>query len=192
MNVTTAVFIKSAVKPSQYPTSHMPEFAFAGRSNVGKSSVINTLVGRKKLVKTSGAPGRTQTINFFLVNDSLYFTDLPGYGYAKVPIEVKQQWGPMVETYFQTRSGLRSVIVILDIRRLPNEGDQNLVEWLRHYDIPAIMVLTKADKLKKGKQAEQRKKIAEVLSVSPSDMVLFSSLNGKGRRELWAKLKGFL
>jgi GTP-binding protein len=170
MNVKSAAFVTSAVKPSQYPSPSLPEIAFAGRSNVGKSSLINTLLGRKKLVKTSSTPGRTQTINFFLINESIFFTDLPGYGYAKVPVAVKKKWGPMVEAYLQIRDGLRAVVVILDIRRLPNQADHDLLMWLAHYNIPRIVVLTKADKLKKGKQVLQRSRIAEELSVEPSSL----------------------
>ncbi|MBW1860608.1 MAG: ribosome biogenesis GTP-binding protein YsxC [Deltaproteobacteria bacterium] len=138
MNVKSAEFITSAVKPSQYPPVSGPEVAFAGRSNVGKSSLMNTLLGRKNLVKTSSTPGRTQTINFFRINDAFFCVDLPGYGYAKVPKAVRKSWGPMVEIYLKTRrageeampevgQGICAVVVILDIRRIPNQGDHDLL-----------------------------------------------------------------
>jgi GTP-binding protein len=185
MNVKSAEFVTSAVKPSQYPSPVGHEIAFAGRSNVGKSSLINTLLGRKNLVKTSSTPGRTQTINFFLINNGFYFVDLPGYGYAKVSMEVRKKWGPMVVKYLKTQESLRAVVVILDIRRIPNQADHDLLDWLGHYDIPEIVVLTKADKLKKNKQAQQRTLIAKDLSKDPSALILFSATTGMGRQELW-------
>lgn len=203
MKINSAQFVASAVKPSQYPPARGPEIAFAGRSNVGKSSLMNTMLGRKSLVKTSSTPGRTQTINFFLVNERCHFVDLPGYGYAKVPKAVQKRWGPMVEEYLTSRrvvepsglgshGGLTGVIVILDIRRLPNQGDQDLLEWLTHFEIPAQVVLTKADKLKQNKQGKQRTAIARELSADPSSLILFSSTTGQGRRELWARMAAWL
>jgi len=203
MNIKSAEFVTSAVKPSQYPPSGRPEIAFAGRSNVGKSSLINALLGRKNLVKTGSTPGRTQTINFFLINDSLYFVDLPGYGYAKVPMAVRKTWGPMVEKYLKTRraakpsgleasQGLCAVVVILDIRRLPNQGDHDLLAWLTRYKIPALGVLTKADKLKKSKQDKQRNSIARELSTDPSFLTLFSATTGLGKQQLWKAVEALL
>ena len=203
MNIKSAEFVTSAVKPSQYPPSGRREIAFAGRSNVGKSSLINTLLRRKNLVKTGSTPGRTQTINFFLINDSFYFVDLPGYGYAKVPITVRKSWGPMVEKYSKTRhiveppesgvnQGLCAVVVILDIRRLPNQGDHDLLGWLTHYNIPAIVVLTKADKIKKNKQDKQRRLIARELSADLSSLILFSATSGLGKQQLWKSVEAVL
>jgi len=192
MNIKSAEFATSAVRPSQYPPPGRPEIAFAGRSNVGKSSLMNMLLGRKNLVKTSSTPGRTQTINFFLINDQFSFVDLPGYGYAKVPKAVRKSWGPMVERYLKTREGLCAVVVILDVRRLPNQGDHDLLAWLRHYKIPAILVLTKADKLKKSKQVKQRSAIARELSTDPFLLTLFSATTGLGKRELWAAIEALL
>jgi len=202
-NITSAEFVASAVKPSQYPPPGRSEIAFAGRSNVGKSSLINRLLGRKNLVKTSSTPGRTQTINFFLVNNSFYFVDLPGYGYAKVPIKVRKGWGPMVEKYLKNRragelsgqesgQGLCAVVVILDIRRLPNQGDHDLLGWLTHYKIPAIVMLTKADKLKKNKQNKQQNAIARELSADPSAFILFSATTGLGKQQLWRAVEALL
>ncbi len=202
-NITSAEFVASAVQPSQYPPPGRSEIAFAGRSNVGKSSLINRLLGRKNLVKTSSTPGRTQTINFFLVNNSFYFVDLPGYGYAKVPIKVRKGWGPMVEKYLKNRragelsgqesgQGLCAVVVILDIRRLPNQGDHDLLGWLTHYKIPAIVMLTKADKLKKNKQNKQQNAIARELSADPSAFILFSATTGLGKQQLWRAVEALL
>jgi GTP-binding protein len=203
MNIKSAKFITSAVKPSQYPPSDRPEIAFAGRSNVGKSSLMNTLLGRKKLVKTSSTPGRTQTINFFSINDRFHFVDLPGYGYAKVPKAVRKSWGPMVENYLKTRrageqtvpeasQGLCAVVVILDIRRLPNQGDHDLLAWLAHYEVPALVVLTKVDKLKKNQQGKQRSAIARELSTDPSSLILVSGTTGLGKQELWKAIESRL
>ena len=192
MKIKSAQFVTSAVKPSQYPSDDRPEIAFAGRSNVGKSSLINRILGVKKLVKTSSTPGRTQLINFFSVNDSVYFVDLPGYGYAKVPVEVQKKWGPMVETYLKDRSMLRAVVVILDIRRTPNRMDLDLMDYLGYYGISQIPVLTKADKLKRGKQALQHRRIAECLGINFSSLILCSATTGMGANELWAALKEHL
>ena len=159
---------------------------------MGKSSLINALLGRKNLVKTSSTPGRTQTINFFLINDAFHFVDLPGYGYAKVPIEVRKKWGPMVEKYLKKRPDLRGVVMILDLRRVPNEADHELLAWLGHYEIPEIIVLTKADKLKKNRQVQQRSLIAHDLSKDPSSLILFSAATGLGKQALWKAVEALL
>jgi len=185
MKILSAEFITSAVEPAQYPPAKYPEMAFAGRSNVGKSSLINTLVNRKRLVKTSSTPGRTQLINFFDINDLITFVDLPGYGYAKVPTAVRKKWGPMIETYLSGRDTLKGVVVILDIRRTPREEEHNLIAWLEHYAIAGILVLTKADKLSKAKQNKQRAAIANSLNVDCSDLILFSAKSRKGRQDVW-------
>jgi GTP-binding protein len=188
MQIKTAQFITSAVKPAQYPPPDFPEVAFAGRSNVGKSSLINTLVNRKRLVKTSGTPGRTQLINFFLVNGALSLVDLPGYGYAKVPPAVKKKWGPMIETYLSTRPGLAAVVMLMDIRRTPRQEEFHLFQWLAHYAIPVIPVLTKADKLSKTKQKKQLQAIARVLDMGDPELILFSAKSRLGREHLWQRV----
>ena len=185
MKITSAEFVTSATKPSQYPPARLPEVAFAGRSNVGKSSLINTLVNRKRLVKTSSTPGRTRLINFFDINERIGFVDLPGYGYAKVPVSVKKTWGPMIETYLSTRRTLKGVVVILDIRRTPGQEELNLLGWLRHYSITAILVLTKTDKLSKNKQAQKHDLIAQVLERDKDEFILFSAKSRRGRDALW-------
>ncbi|MBW2636304.1 MAG: YihA family ribosome biogenesis GTP-binding protein [Deltaproteobacteria bacterium] len=185
MKIISAEFIKSATDPSHYPEETLPEIAFAGRSNVGKSSLINTLLARKKLARTSNTPGRTQLINFFVVNDGLSFVDLPGYGYAKVPLAVKKNWGPMVERYLKTRKNLRMVVVIIDIRRDPTKDDLSLISWLYTCDIKPVFVLTKSDKLSKNKVAMRRRAIGETLEVSDDALVTFSAKTREGRDNIW-------
>ena len=192
MIIKSAEFITSAVKPTQYPPADCPEIAFSGRSNVGKSSLINTLVQRKRLVKTSSTPGRTQLINFFRINDDLMLVDLPGYGYAKVPMAVKKTWGPMVENYIAQRSSLKAVVVIMDLRRTPRAEELGLFEWLRHYQIDAVPVLTKTDKLSKTQQKKQCLAIAEALALEPEALILFSAKTGQGREALWRRLESTL
>ena len=138
MHVKSTEFIKSATKPAHYPESDLPEIAFAGRSNVGKSSLINVLVNRKKLVRTSSTPGRTQLINFFDVNESFTLVDLPGYGFAKVPLDVKRQWGPMMETYLSSRANLQGVVLIMDIRRIPRDEDLQMLDLVENFLRPAV------------------------------------------------------
>jgi GTP-binding protein len=189
MIIKSAEFVTSAAKKSQYPPEGFPEIAFSGRSNVGKSSLINVLVNRKRLVKTSSTPGRTQLVNFFDINDYITFVDLPGYGYAKVPTSVKKTWGPMIETYLSGRKTLRGVVVILDIRRTPREEEHNLIAWLEHYSIARILVLTKADKLSKTKQDKQHAAVARSLGVDSSDLILFSAKSRKGREDVWKAIE---
>jgi GTP-binding protein len=185
MIIKSAEFVTSAVKQAQYPPEGLPEIAFAGRSNVGKSSLINTLVNRKRLVKTSSTPGRTQLINFFDINNNLTFVDLPGYGYAKVPAAVRKKWGPMIETYLSTRQTLKGVVIILDIRRQPREEEQNLIHWLAHYSIAGILVLTKTDKLSKTKVTKQHNAIIRALAVEKDDAILFSAKTRRGKDAVW-------
>jgi GTP-binding protein len=189
MIIKSAEFVTSAFKPSQYPSEALPEIAFAGRSNVGKSSLINTLVNRKHLVKTSSTPGRTQAINFFKINEDLAFVDLPGYGYARVPAAVKKKWGPMIETYLSGRRSLKAVVVIMDIRRTPRQEEQNLIDWLKHHSITGIPVLTKADKLSKTKQEKQRAAVADVLAMDRGDLILFSAKSRLGKEGLWQAIE---
>ena len=181
MIIKSAEFITSAVHPDQYPSVNLPEIAFAGRSNVGKSSLINCLVNRKSLVKTSATPGKTRLINFFDINQAVSFVDLPGYGYAKVSKKEKKKWGPMVETYLSRRESLKGVLLLLDLRRVPRDEDFQMMEWLDHYDIPGKIILTKADKLKKNARKQQYYNIAEKLEADLDDFILFSSKSRLGR-----------
>jgi GTP-binding protein len=188
MIIKSAEFTKSAVKPKHYPADALPEIAFAGRSNVGKSSLINTLLNRKRLVKTSRTPGRTQLINFFLINTEFSFVDLPGYGYAKVPASVRKSWGPMVETYLATRQALRGVVLIMDIRRTPGLQETNFIDWLHHYNNPSILVLTKVDKLSKTNRIKQRLANANALGVDVDDLILFSAKSRQGKDVVWGAI----
>jgi GTP-binding protein len=182
-------FITSAHQKRHYPPPGKPEIAFAGRSNVGKSSLINVLVNRKGIARTSSQPGRTQAINFFCIDQRLFFVDLPGYGYARVPLRIKKSWQKMVETYLRTRPNLRAVIVILDIRREPTPGDRALLHWLTHYGIEIIPVLTKADKLSRPKRQVSVDKIKkELKELISSETVVFSARNRMGREELWERI----
>jgi GTP-binding protein len=182
-------FLKSAFRRSHYPPQDRPEIAFAGRSNVGKSSLINVLVKRKGLARTSSKPGRTQAINFFNLEDRLYLVDLPGYGFARVPLHVKKSWGEMVETYLGRRKNLKAVVVILDIRRDVSAGDKELLDWLNTYGKKSIVVLTKADKLSRQKCISRAKQIGNQLQEITSEKpTLFSAKTREGREEIWEKI----
>jgi len=185
MRIKIAEFFKSAIKPGDYPRDNFPQIAFAGRSNVGKSSLINSLVNRKGLARTSRTPGRTQLINFFTINRSFYFVDLPGYGYAKVPLKIRENWGNMIETYLKKSKTLRLLVFILDARRLPSPLDKQLLNWLFAYEIPFLFVVTKTDKLSKSALQRQLKIIKEKIGAPKgADFLPFSAKTRKGTREL--------
>ena len=189
MKIVSAEFIASAASPIQYPRQRLPEVAFAGRSNVGKSSLINTLVHRKSLVKTSATPGKTRTINFFVVNERFSFVDFPGYGYARVPREMQASWRPMVEAYMKQRDFLRAVVHIVDFRHPPSELDVQLRAWLLHRRVAVLTVATKTDKVKRNQRAAHEQAIRRDLDL-PADepLTLFSSHNQEGRLRLWQRL----
>jgi GTP-binding protein len=189
MKVLSAEFIKSATQPSEYPPGNLPEIAIAGKSNVGKSSLINTMVNRKNLARTSSSPGRTQLINFFRVNGNLSVVDLPGYGFAKAPLAVRQAWKPMVETYLQTRGTIRLVILILDSRRGLSSDDSTLLDWLDYHSIPTLIVLTKADKLSQLERARQKKGLAGARRLEGRPLLFFSAHTGEGKDELWGLIQ---
>jgi GTP-binding protein len=189
MIIKSADFVISATRPGNYPPKNLPEIAFAGRSNVGKSTLINKLVNRKHLVKTSSTPGRTQLLNFFNINDAFVFVDLPGYGYARVPERVKKDWGKMIETFLSTRSTLRGVVLILDIRRNPGEEENNFIAWLHQQEIPTALILTKADKLSKTKQKKQVQAIEKALSVDPEELICFSAKTRQGLESVWKAIE---
>jgi GTP-binding protein len=190
MKILSAEFVLSAKEPSHYPPASLPEIAFAGRSNVGKSSLINALLNRKGLARTSNTPGRTQEINFFSVNDSLYFIDLPGYGYAKVPEKIRNRWGPMIEAYLSQRQTLRLVVLILDVRRDPSEEDRQLIDWLQHYRLSFLIVLTKIDKVSRNELGRRQIRIGEDLGLSSATpLIYFSAKTGAGKDLLWREIR---
>jgi GTP-binding protein len=189
MKILSAEFVLSAKEPAHYPPALLPEIAFAGRSNVGKSSLINRLVNRRGLARTSNTPGRTQEINFFTVNNRFAFIDLPGYGYAKVPEKVRSHWGPMIEAYLGGRGTLRLVVLILDIRRDPSEEDRQLIGWLLYYRLPVLIVLTKIDKVSRGQRAERQRRIGGDLDLPTAiPFLLFSAKTGEGKDLLWREI----
>lgn len=192
MIIRSAEFVKSATRPNNYPPPELPEIAFAGRSNVGKSTLINTLVNRRGLVRTSSTPGRTQLINFFEINHEFNLVDLPGYGYAKVPQAVKKAWGPMMRTYLSTRENLQAVVFILDIRRTPREEDIQMLDWLEEFKIPTIPVITKMDKVTRNQRLKQLRPILEETGLPQEAFSLFSALSKEGLEEIWERIEDIL
>lgn len=193
MKVTKAEIVISAVKPEQYPNDPWPNFALAGRSNVGKSSFINKMLNRKALARTSSKPGKTQTLNFYNINDSFYFVDVPGYGFAKVSKKDREAWGKMIETYLTTSDKLRAVIQIIDLRHKPTDDDKLMYNFCKHYEIPVIIIATKADKIPKGKWDKHLKVVKETLNIDPNDqVVVFSSETGKGKDEAWSIIHRYM
>lgn len=171
---------------SVLPENDKPEIAFAGKSNVGKSSLINALMNRKSLARTSSQPGKTQTINFYNINDALYFVDLPGYGYAKVAIAVKEKWGKMIERYLKKSDQLKLVFLLLDIRHEPSENDRNMYDWIVHQGFHPIIITTKLDKINRSQRDKHLKMIREGIgAVAGTKIFPFSSLTKQGRDEIW-------
>ena len=172
---------------SRLPEHTLPEYAFAGRSNVGKSSLINALLQRKSLARTSAEPGKTQTINYYIVNDALYFVDLPGYGYAKTSRENREQWGRMIERYLRKSEVLKTVFLLVDMRHEPNANDIQMLEWIRAAGFAPVVIATKADKLSRNEQARMKQVIRRTLSLTPEEQLIpFSSVTKAGREEILA------
>lgn len=190
--IKSADFIKSATRPAHFPEGDLPEIAFAGRSNVGKSSLINVLVNRRGLVRTSSTPGRTQLLNFFDINHEFVLVDLPGYGFAQVPLSVKKEWGPMVRNYLSGRRRLKAVVLLFDIRRVPREEDIQLLDWLEEFTIPTIPVLTKVDKFGRGQRDRQVGPILEATGLPRDAFTLFSATTREGRDEVWQRIEAAL
>lgn len=190
MKVNQAEFIISAVGPSQYPEDALPEIALAGRSNVGKSSLLNRLMGRKNLARTSSQPGKTQTLNYYRINDDLYFVDLPGYGYAKVSQEQRRKWGQFIEQYLLHREPLKLLMLLVDSRHEPSKDDVLMYDWVKHIGIPMVVVATKADKLPKSQWQKHVKVVKETLGIGKDEpFFLFSSETDMGKEELWSFLE---
>jgi GTP-binding protein len=188
MKINDVSFLISVHSLRQLPEEEYPEVAFAGRSNVGKSSLINTIINRKNLVKTSGRPGKTQGLNFFLVDESLYFVDLPGYGFARVAKPVQAAWQELITEYLLQRNALRLVIVVIDIRHSLKKMDRELLDWLAYQNIDCLPVYTKADKLSKNKQIKNALSLDAGLGLQPDERLIFSSKTGQGKEELLLRL----
>jgi len=187
MKLKHAEFLKSALKPEDLPRDQRPECAFVGRSNVGKSSLLNTILGRKALAKTSGTPGKTQTLNFYDINGSVYFVDLPGYGFAKVPVALKEQWNYYMLRYLQEREQLKLVAMLVDARHKPSPLDLNMLEILDEAQVPTLIVATKVDKLKQSERASCLDLIRETLELDEEAMIIpFSSETKEGVGHLWS------
>lgn len=193
INPNNVDIIISAVDPKQYPETGLPEIALNGRSNVGKSTFINTLISRKKVARTSSKPGKTQTLNFFNIDEQLIFVDVPGYGYAKVSKKQREQFGKMIEQYLTTREALRCVIQLVDIRHKPTQDDVLMYNYLKHFEIPTIVIATKEDKIPKGKVQKHLKIIRQTLELDPEDkLISYSSLNKDKTDNIWALLSQFI
>ncbi len=184
--IQNAQILISAVKEEQYPDLNLPEVAIAGRSNVGKSSLINKLINRKKLARTSSKPGRTRTINFYKIEEELIFVDVPGYGYAKVSKQELEKWGQMMEHYFATREELVTTILVVDFRHRPTAQDVQMYEYLKYLNLPVLVVATKADKVKRGVHNRHMNQVVDTLNLFEEDLVVpFSAVTGEGQVEIW-------
>ena len=194
MKIRSVDFVTSVAQPDQTVPADLPQVAFSGRSNVGKSSLINTLLQRtrKKIAHVSGRPGKTQTINFFRVNDAFYLVDLPGYGFARVPAKVQEQWKRLIEGYLEGPHGPRGVVHLLDIRRGATDLDLEMLDYLARLGMPTLVVLTKADKLGRQKRVETVREVRERLGLDPEQLLVFSSKTGEGRGELAASVQALV
>ncbi|MGE6751850.1 ribosome biogenesis GTP-binding protein YihA/YsxC [Rossellomorea sp. NPDC071047] len=192
MKVNQVELVISAVRPEQYPGDILPEFALAGRSNVGKSSFINKMIGRKSMARISSKPGKTQTLNFYKIEETLYYVDVPGYGFAKVSKTEREAWGKMIETYITSREQLRAVVLIVDLRHAPTNDDVMMYDFLKHHELPCIVIATKADKIPKGKWQKHLKVTRETLNMdSEDDLIMFSSETGLGKDKAWDAIKSY-
>lgn len=191
MNVNRASLETVCGITSRLPENKLPEFAFAGKSNVGKSSLINALINRKSLARTSSQPGKTQTINFYNIEEQLYFVDLPGYGYAKVSQELKQKWGKMVERYLKSSKQLKRIFLLIDIRHEPSANDKTMYDWIVYQGFEPVIIATKLDKLKRSQVAKQVKVLRERLALPKETLLIpFSAETKQGKEEIWAMIDG--
>ncbi|HLU23154.1 MAG TPA: ribosome biogenesis GTP-binding protein YihA/YsxC [Bacillaceae bacterium] len=192
MKVNNVELVISAVKPEQYPEEGLPEFALAGRSNVGKSSFINKMINRKSMARTSSKPGKTQTLNFYKIEEALYFVDVPGYGFARVSKREREAWGQMIETYITSREQLNGVLLIIDLRHPPTKDDVMMYDFLKHYEIPCLVIATKADKIPRGKWDKHKKVVKDTLDLVKGDeIIVFSSETGEGKDKVWGILNNW-
>ncbi|PYR70297.1 MAG: YihA family ribosome biogenesis GTP-binding protein [Acidobacteria bacterium] len=186
MKISSARFMKSTTRPDDFPRDQRPEIAFCGRSNVGKSSLLNTLTNVRGLARTSSTPGRTQTINFFVINESMYFVDLPGYGYAKVSKTVRESWGPMIEDYLRNREQLNLAVMIVDSRMAPTDSDVMMKQWLDRCRIPTTVVLTKTDKISNNQLHQALRQGTQTLDTK--EIIAFSAVTGAGKDAILARI----
>lgn len=193
MKVIKAEIKISAVSKEHYPTANLPEIALAGRSNVGKSSFINKMINRKSLVRTSSKPGKTQTLNFYTINDAFNFVDVPGYGYAQVSKSEREKWGIMMEEYFETREALKLVVLVIDSRHGPTRDDMQMVEYISHLDIPLLIIATKLDKVPQSKRVKQIKATkARFTQYENVTIIPFSAETGENKDKVWSKIEAHL
>ena len=193
MKINSVEFVTSAVRRSQYPTSELPEFLLVGRSNVGKSSFINTIINRKNLARISSIPGKTQTLNFYLINGEFYFVDVPGYGFARVSQKLKNKFGEMIEDYLKARENLKMVFMIIDFRHKPTEDDILMYNYLKYYNIPVTIIATKSDKVSKNNYDKNLKIIKETLKLTEDDnVIVFSSFKKIGKNETYEVIENVL
>jgi GTP-binding protein len=187
VKISSTRFVKSATRPDDFPRDQRPEIAFCGRSNIGKSSLLNTLTNVHGLARTSSSPGRTQTINFFLVDERMYFVDLPGYGYAKVPKSVKETWGAMIEGYLRNRAQLKLILMLVDSRMAPTESDLLMKQWLDRHRIPNAVVLTKIDKVSQNQLNQALR--TSVQTLNTKEIIPFSAVTGRGKDQILTRIR---
>jgi GTP-binding protein len=187
VKISSARFVKSATRPDEFPRDERPEIAFCGRSNIGKSSLLNTLTNTHGLARTSSSPGRTQTINFFLIDERAYFVDLPGYGYAKVPKAIKKHFGTMIESYLGSREQLKLTLMLVDSRMAPTESDILMKQWLDHHRIPNAVILTKADKISRSQLNQALRTGAKTLNTK--EIIPFSAVTNSGKDEILTRIR---
>ncbi len=193
MKITSVDFVTSAVRKSQYPEDKKVEFLMIGRSNVGKSSFINTLVNRKNIARISSIPGKTQTLNFFLINDNFYLVDVPGYGFAKVSKSLKNKFGVIIEDYLKDRENLKMVFMLVDFRHKPTNDDVLMYDYLKYYKIPVTIIATKSDKVSKNSYMKNEKIIRETLNLDENDdIILFSSVSKLGKQDVYQKIEDII
>ncbi len=193
MKVNKAEIVISAVEEAQYPDDQLPEIVLLGRSNVGKSSFVNTLIERRGLARTSSQPGKTQTMNFYRINDMFHFVDMPGYGYARVSKKEREKWGKMIEKYLKQRDNVHLIFQLMDARHEPSDDDAMMYDWLIYYGLHPIVIATKSDKLSKTNQKKSVNTIARVLSINnPQDIILFSTETKIGKEEAWKSIESIL
>lgn len=193
MKINSIELIISAVRESQYPTDNKKEFLLVGRSNVGKSSFINTIINRKSFARTSATPGKTQTLNFYKVNDEFYLVDAPGYGFAKVRDSLKKKFGLIIESYLKSRGNLQMVFLLIDFRHKPTEDDVLMYEYLKYYHIPVTIVCTKVDKVSKNNHEKNKKAVLKELKLeNENELILFSSITKNGKNEVYDEIEKYL